>query len=176
MAVAACSSSGGSGTGSGTTGAAAGAGSGSGTAIGTHHGADGTYLTGASGKTVYLWAADMSTKSTCTGPCAAAWPPVTTNGAPRAAAGVTASALGTTTRSDGSVQVTYDGHPLYYYAGDSGSGETTGQGSNQFGAKWWLVAPSGSAITGSGAAASGGASSPAPSSHSSSSSGGGGWG
>jgi hypothetical protein len=75
-----------------------------------------------------------------------------------------AADLGTLARSDGTKQVTYKGHPLYYYAGDPNSGTTTGQGSNQFGAKWWLVAPSGAAITGSGS--SGG----------STSSSGGGWG
>lgn len=66
------------------------------------------------------------------------------------------SDLGTVKRSDGSTQVTYKGHPLYYFAGDSGAGQTNGQGSNGFGAKWWLVSPAGSSITGGG---SGGASS-----------------
>ena len=60
-----------------------------------------------------------------------------------------ASDLGTITRSDGTKQVTYDGHPLYYFAGDSGPGTATGQGSDNFGAKWWLVAPTGSDVTGS---------------------------
>jgi hypothetical protein len=60
-----------------------------------------------------------------------------------------ASDLGTITRSDGTKQVTYDGHPLYYFAGDSGPGQTSGQGSDGFGAKWWLVAPSGTQITSS---------------------------
>ena len=60
-----------------------------------------------------------------------------------------ASDLGTITRSDGTKQVTYDGHPLYYFAGDSGSGTASGQGSDGFGAKWWLVAPSGSDVTAS---------------------------
>jgi hypothetical protein len=58
-----------------------------------------------------------------------------------------ASDLGTSTRSDGTKQVTYDGHPLYYFAGDSGPGMASGQGSDNFGAKWWLVAPSGSDVT-----------------------------
>ena len=57
-----------------------------------------------------------------------------------------ASQLGTTTRSDGTKQVTYSGHPLYYYSPDTGAGQTTGQGTNSFGAKWWLIAPSGSGI------------------------------
>lgn len=75
---------------------------------------------------------------------------MTTKGAPTAAGAAMAADLGTTTRPDGSMQVTDNGHPLYYYAGDSGKGQTTGQGSNGFGAKWWLVTPAGTAITDSG--------------------------
>jgi hypothetical protein len=59
------------------------------------------------------------------------------------------SDLSTITRSDGTKQVTYDGHPLYYFSGDSGPGTATGQGSDGFGAKWWLVAPTGSDVTAS---------------------------
>lgn len=118
--------------------------------VGIASGADGKYLTGASGRALYLWVADSHNKSVCAGACAAAWPPLTTKAAPAAAGGVTMSQLGTTTRSDGVKQVTYDGHPLYYYAGDTSKGSLTGQGSTQFGAKWWLVAPSGAAITTSG--------------------------
>ena len=70
-----------------------------------------------------------------------------TKSAPTASGGAQASDLGTTTRSDGLKQVTYKGHPLYYFAGDTRSGQVTGQGSNNFGAKWWLVNDSGSAIT-----------------------------
>jgi hypothetical protein len=62
-----------------------------------------------------------------------------------------AADLGTTTRSNGNKQVTYKGHPLYYYTADTGPGMTSGQGLNQFGAKWWLVAPSGAGITTTGA-------------------------
>ena len=120
--------------------------------VGTASGSDGTYLTGASGRALYLWVADKGSKSSCSGACAGVWPPLLTKGSPVAANGVTASDLGTTTRSDGTKQVTYKGHPLYYYAADTSAGKTTGQGSNSFGAKWWLVAPSGSAITKSSAA------------------------
>jgi hypothetical protein len=67
----------------------------------------------------------------------------------QATGSASASDLGTITRSDGTKQVTYDGHPLYYYAGDSGSGMASGQGSDSFGAKWWLVSPSGSDVTAS---------------------------
>jgi Secreted repeat of unknown function len=78
-----------------------------------------------------------------------------------------ASDLGTITRSDGSKQVTYDGHPLYYFSGDSGAGTASGQGSDGFGAKWWLVSPSGSDVTASVSSfTAGGGSAPAPSSSS----------
>ena len=107
----------------------------------------GTYLVGASGRPLYLWVADSHNKSVCGGACAVAWPPLTTKSAAVAATGVTMSQLGTTTRSDGVKQVTYDGHPLYYFAGDTSKGSFTGQGSTEFGAKWWLVAPTGAAIT-----------------------------
>ncbi len=131
--------------------------SGGGIVISTTKGADGTYLTGASGHAVYLWDADTGNMSTCSGACAKAWPPVITKSAPTAAGGAQASDLGTTTRSDGLKQVTYKGHPLYYFVGDTRSGQVTGQGSNNFGAKWWLVNESGSAIT-SGLSASAGSS------------------
>jgi predicted lipoprotein with Yx(FWY)xxD motif len=69
-------------------------------------------------------------------------------GKPTAGSGVQASLLGTTKRSDGSTELTYDGHPLYLFEGDSQPGDTNGQGSDAFGAPWYVVSPSGSAITG----------------------------
>jgi len=105
------------------------------------------YLTGASGRALYLWVADKGSKSVCNGACASVWPPVIAKGTPSAGGGAMSADLGTTTRSDGTKQVTYKGHPLYYYITDKHAGQTTGQGSNSFGAKWWLVAPSGSQIT-----------------------------
>ena len=107
----------------------------------------GTVLTDGTGRAVYLWVADTGDTSTCSGACAGAWPPVTASGTVTASGSAKASDLGTITRSDGTKQVTYDGHPLYYFAGDSGPGTATGQGSDSFGAKWWLVAPSGSDVT-----------------------------
>ena len=85
--------------------------------------------------------------SACSGACAQAWPPVPAAGTLTASGGAQASDLGTLTRSDGTKQATYDGHPLYYFVGDSGPGQTAGQGSDNFGAKWWLVGPSGAKIT-----------------------------
>jgi predicted lipoprotein with Yx(FWY)xxD motif len=189
--VAACSS-GGSSTGAAApaTGSPAGASSPSsgasasgGTVITTAKSSAGTVLTSGSGRAVYLWAKDTGDMSNCTGACAGAWPPVTTTGAATATGSAKASDIGTVTRSDGTKQVTYDGHPLYYFAGDSGSGTASGQGSDAFGAKWWLVAPAGSDVTASvssftadasGAAAAGPAPS-APASAPASSSAGGSW-
>ncbi len=107
----------------------------------------GKYLANASGRAVYMWEGDTSDKSNCTGACAKVWTPVTTQGAPQAEGGVILGFLGTLTRADGSKQVVYDGHPLYYFVKDSGAGQTMGEGSNGFGAKWWLMTPSGNAIT-----------------------------
>jgi predicted lipoprotein with Yx(FWY)xxD motif len=118
-----------------------------GVAIGTAHGAAGTYLT-ASGRALYLWVADRRGHSSCSGSCARAWPPLLTTGRPVATGSAQAASLGLITRSDGSHQVTYDGHPLYFFVGDRHAGTTAGQGHTAFGAKWWLVAPTGSAITG----------------------------
>jgi hypothetical protein len=102
---------------------------------------------------------------------------VTTTGTATVSGTAKASDLGTITRSDGTKQVTYDGHALYYFSGDSGAGTATGQGSDGFGAKWWLVAPTGSDVTGSvssfTAAASSGSGGAAPAAPSSSSAGGG---
>jgi hypothetical protein len=72
---------------------------------------------------------------------------LTTTGSASAATGVTAGKLGTLTRSDGKKQVTYNGHPLYYFAGDTSSGQTTGEGNKGFGGTWYLVAPSGEQLT-----------------------------
>jgi predicted lipoprotein with Yx(FWY)xxD motif len=152
--VAACSSGGASSTGaaSGTPAGASSSSGGStsgGTVIETASSSAGTVLTNGSGRAVYLWAKDTGNTSNCNGACAGAWPPVTTTGSATASGGAKASDLGTITRSDGSKQVTYDGHPLYYFSGDSGPGTATGQGSDSFGAPWWLVTPTGSDVTAS---------------------------
>jgi predicted lipoprotein with Yx(FWY)xxD motif len=106
----------------------------------------GTFLVDAKGRTLYLWDADHGSMSTCTGACAQAWPPVTTTATPKASGAVKASLLGTTKRADGSREVTYAGHPLYTFAGDTQAGQTTGEGSNGFGASWWVVTPAGEAL------------------------------
>jgi len=131
--------------------------------IETHTGSAGTFLTNGSGRAVYMFAKDPTNQSACSGACAAAWPPVITTGAATVSGGAKASDLGTITRSDGTKQVTYDGHALYYFAGDTSAGQTNGQGIDGFGAKWWLVAPTGSIITTTSGAGQAPGSSPAAS-------------
>ena len=106
----------------------------------------GQILVNGEGMTVYLFVADTSTASTCYTSCATIWPPVLTTGAPVAGTGAKASLLGTTTRTDGTTEVTYAGHPLYYFIKDKKPGDTTGQGVNGFGALWWVLTPSGAAM------------------------------
>lgn len=106
----------------------------------------GQILVDGKGMTVYLFVADTSTSSTCYASCAQIWPPVLTDGAPQAGTGATASLLGTTTRTDGKVEVTYAGHPLYYFITDKQPGDATGQGVNGFGGLWWVLTPSGAAM------------------------------
>lgn len=130
----------------------------------------GDVLVDGEGKTLYLFEADTTDKSTCDGACAQAWPPVTTKGDPVAGGGVDASQLGTTSRSDGTTQVTYYGHPLYYYAGDTAPGQANGNGLDQFGAEWYGVTATGDTAEGSSSSA-GGSSSDSTSTDSSSKSG-----
>jgi predicted lipoprotein with Yx(FWY)xxD motif len=113
----------------------------------TTSGSLGSYLTDSAGKSLYLFASDTSVKSTCSGGCAAQWPPLTTKDAPKAGSGATGGKLTTITRDDGTKQVVYNGHPLYYFKGDSAAGQTNGQGVDAYGAKWWAVSPAGAKIT-----------------------------
>jgi predicted lipoprotein with Yx(FWY)xxD motif len=106
----------------------------------------GKILVDSQGRTLYLFEKDTGPKSTCFGACASAWPPFRTSGEPKAGSGTTASLIGTATRSDGNDEVTYNGHPLYYYAGDSKAGDTNGQDLNQFGAGWYVLSPAGKKI------------------------------
>jgi predicted lipoprotein with Yx(FWY)xxD motif len=103
----------------------------------------GKMLVDGSGRTLYLFEADTGNASTCYDACAQAWPPLLTTGAPTAGPGATAALLGTTTRKDGATEVTYGGHPLYQYVADTKAGDTNGEGLNQFGAKWYVLAPTG---------------------------------
>ena len=106
----------------------------------------GKILVDGQGRTLYLWEADTGTASTCSGACASAWPPLTTEGQPVAGQGVSAAELGTTKRHDGTTEVTYNGHPLYTFSGDSAPAQTAGQGSDGFGAEWYVLSATGNAI------------------------------
>lgn len=143
--------------------------SGQGVTVKAHGSGSGAFLTDASGRTLYMFGSDTAAKSSCSTACLASWPALVAHGAVKAGSGVSAKAITTIKFAGGTHQVSYHGHPLYYYAGDSAPGQTTGEGSRQFGAPWWLVTPSGRALKSAPAAR--------PSSKSSSQSGGtSGWG
>jgi predicted lipoprotein with Yx(FWY)xxD motif len=110
-----------------------------------HTAALGTFLE-SSGRTLYLFEADARNQSTCSGPCAGTWPPLTTIGRPLAGPGAKARLLGTIKRGEAR-QVTYNGHALYFYSGDTKPGETGSQNLKLFGAKWFVVNAAGAAIT-----------------------------
>lgn len=114
--------------------------------VSTASGDLGTFLVGPDGRTLYLFEKDTGTASTCSGACADAWPPLTTSGAPTAGGAAKAALLGTTTRDDGTMEVTYAGHPLYYFAGDTAPGDTNGEGVDHFGAEWYMVSPAGATV------------------------------
>jgi predicted lipoprotein with Yx(FWY)xxD motif len=115
----------------------------------------GRILVDGRGRTLYLFAKDRNGKSACSGSCAVYWPPLIASGKPKAAAGAKQSLLGTTRRADGRLQVTYRHHPLYRYAGDTSKGQTSGQGLDASGGKWWVVSPAGNKIASMAAPATG---------------------
>jgi predicted lipoprotein with Yx(FWY)xxD motif len=96
--------------------------------------------------TLYLFKNDSGTTSSCFGACAANWPPLRARGAPTVGSGAKESLVGTTMRSDGKAQVTYNGHPLYVFSGDEKAGDTNGEGVNAFGGNWYVLDPSGNKI------------------------------
>jgi predicted lipoprotein with Yx(FWY)xxD motif len=114
-----------------------------GTTVGLADLAGGQALVNSEGFAVYLFTKDSNGASACSGGCADAWPAVVAEGEPTAGDGVDAAKLGTITREDGTVQVTYNGHPLYTYAEDTAAGQTNGQGS---GGVWFLVDAAGEAV------------------------------
>jgi predicted lipoprotein with Yx(FWY)xxD motif len=118
----------------------------------------GRILVDSHGRTLYLFKADRTMRSTCVGACAIAWPPLRVGGNPTADGGANTSLVGTTPRPDGVREATYNGHPLYLYQGDTQPGQVNGQGVTAFGAQWLAVAPTGGAISSqtSGTALSGG--------------------
>jgi len=156
LIAAGCGSSGGS-SGSGSTGGSGGNTSASGSTVKTAKVGGATVLTNSQGFVLYWFAPDTSTKSNCNGSCTTFWPPLK---GPVSGSGIKGT-FATITRSDGSTQATFDGHPLYTYKGDTQPGQASGNGLNINGGLWHEVTASGSA---------------APASNPSSSSGGGGYG
>ena len=154
LTISACGSSGSS---SSSTPAAAGstsaAASGSGNTVATTTIGGQQVLTDAQGKTLYWFAPDTSTESKCTGSCATFWPPV--KGPVTAGSGVTGT-LATITRSDGTTQATYMGHPLYTYSGDTAAGQNKGNGLNASGGLWYEMTVSGATPAASTSSSSGG--------------------
>ena len=104
----------------------------------------GTLLFDRSGQAIYLFAKEKTSRPECYDKCAEAWPPVLTEGAPRASGEVRADLLGTVERTDGSTQVTYGGHPLYYYAHE-GKNQVLCHNVDEFGGLWLVVTPNGEA-------------------------------
>src|SRR6476661_1486691 len=116
----------------------------------------GTVLVNGDGMTLYLFEADSGSTSNCTGECAGIWPPLTTTGNATGTMGASSSMLGTTTRDDGTTQVTYNGHPVYLYTGDTAAGQANGEGLNHFGGLWYAVSTAGTAAMPGGGSGSGG--------------------
>ena len=114
--------------------------------LATVSGIPGQALVGSNGRTLYLFQADKNGTSACAGACAAAWPPDTVTGQPQAGSGVSQALLGTITRPDGTMQLTYNGHPLYYFTADAAGGTARGQGVKAFGAEWYVVGAGGGKI------------------------------
>lgn len=119
----------------------------------------GSILVNSKGHTLYLFAKDRAGKSSCTGTCARYWPPLVSRVRPTAGQGVRKSLLGTTRRANGTLQVTYNRHPLYTYDDDERAGQTRGQRELAFGARWYVVSAAGKAIV-KAASGGGGATTP----------------
>jgi predicted lipoprotein with Yx(FWY)xxD motif len=116
----------------------------------------GRILVNSRGHTLYLFEKDKHGKSACTGQCPTFWPPLIATAKPRAGAGARTSLLGTTKRSDGRLQVTYNHHPLYTFVKDTKKGQTNGEGVNAFGAEWYGVSPAGAKVEKAGGGGYGG--------------------
>jgi predicted lipoprotein with Yx(FWY)xxD motif len=110
----------------------------------------GKILVDSQGRSLYLFQKDIGTTSECAGACATAWPPLRVTGKPVVGTAVSASKIGTTARSDGKPQVTYNGHPLYLYSADQKPGDTNGQGLNVFGGGWFALSAAGNMVSGKG--------------------------
>jgi len=161
LVLAACSSSSPSSAGSSNSSSSStGAANASATVDSTNSAKYGTILVDSTGRTLYMLTADTSTMSACTGGCVSIWAPLAAMGTLTAGSGLNASLLGAITRSDGSKQVTYNGHPLYTFLQDGGPGHENGEGISSFGGSWYVLNLSGmpvkAAVSGSSSTTSGG--------------------
>ena len=120
----------------------------SGGVIATRTTGSGPILVDGKGRTVYLFAQDTGSTPTCTGSCAGYWPPVPASANARVAGGANAADVSSVAAPGGGRQLAYAGHPLYYFVGDDKADATNGQGLDQFGAKWYVLDASGTAVTG----------------------------
>jgi predicted lipoprotein with Yx(FWY)xxD motif len=145
LAIAGC---GGGGGGGGSAATAAATPNGQAATVGMSDGGSlGQILVDSKGRTLYLFQADSATKSGCTGECATEWPPLRVSAKPVAGTGIASSKLGTLKRSDGAPQVTYNGHPLYWFTNDHEPGDASGQGLKDFGASWYVLSPDGTMVS-----------------------------
>ncbi len=124
--------------------------------VGVSNSSLGNILVDSQGRTLYMFEKDVGTTSECTGACASIWLPLPANGNATLGGGTNASLVGTTTRSDGTSQVTYNGHPLYLYSGDHNPGDTNGQGLTAFGGGWFALSPDGNPVSGQASNSGGG--------------------
>jgi predicted lipoprotein with Yx(FWY)xxD motif len=115
----------------------------------------GNILVDADGRTLYLFQKDSRNHSSCSGASAEGWPPLRASAKPVVGTGTSASLLATTARSDRPSQVTYNGHPLYRFAGDTKPGDTNGQGQTAFGGGWFALSPAGTIVAGTGSGGAG---------------------
>jgi predicted lipoprotein with Yx(FWY)xxD motif len=114
----------------------------------------GTILVDSQGRTLYLFQKDSGTKSACYGACASIWPALRDSGKPTVGSGLNSALIGTSSRSDGMRQLTYNGHPLYLFSGDQNPGDTGGQGLTDFGGSWYVLSETGNQVTAQAASSS----------------------
>ena len=124
--------------------------------VGVQNTSLGNILVSSQGRTLYLFSKDSGTMSDCHSACAVNWPPLAVTGKPAVGSGATASIVSTTARSNGKTQVTYNGHPVYLFKGDSKPGDTNGEGLNAFGGSWFAVSPAGGQVSTPAASSGGG--------------------
>ena len=140
LAVAGCGGSGGSSSPPTTA-------SGKPATVGVANDSLGKVLVDSQGRTLYLFTKDTGSTSTCTGACAVNWPPLLVTGKASVGSGASASMVSTSARTDGTTQLTYNGHPLYLFKNDTKAGDTNGEGVTAFGGNWYAVSPGGSQIS-----------------------------